>query len=90
YYGDSVIMQVMRNYEQALLKLQEEPESNEAQSRLIKMQQKMDEAEAWEANTAAKSVLTKLGITDFDKQVTELSGGQKKRVAIAKALIQPA
>ncbi|MFD2629417.1 ABC-F family ATP-binding cassette domain-containing protein [Oceanobacillus kapialis] len=90
YYGDSVIMQVMRGYEQALLKLQQEPESSEAQSRLLQMQQKMDEAEAWEANTAAKSVLTKLGITDFDKQVAALSGGQKKRVAIAKALIQPA
>ncbi|WP_042225055.1 ABC-F family ATP-binding cassette domain-containing protein [Oceanobacillus manasiensis] len=90
YYGDSVIMQVMRDYEQALLTLQQEPESHEAQSRLLKMQQKMDEAEAWEANTAAKSVLTKLGVTDFDKQVASLSGGQKKRVAIAKALIQPA
>lgn len=50
----------------------------------------MDQAEAWEANANAKTILTKLGITAFDKKVHELSGGQRKRVAIAKALIQPA
>lgn len=37
----------------------------------------------------AKSILTKLGMTDFDKPVHLLSGGQKKRVAIAAALITP-
>ncbi len=37
----------------------------------------------------AKAILTKLGITEFDKIVSELSGGQKKRVAIASALIKP-
>jgi ATP-binding cassette subfamily F protein uup len=38
----------------------------------------------------AKSILTKLGITEFDKNVCLLSGGQKKRVAIASALVNPA
>ena len=37
----------------------------------------------------AKTILTKLGITDFDKPVNLLSGGQKKRVAIAAALLSP-
>ena len=37
----------------------------------------------------AKSILSRLGITDFDKQVRSLSGGQRKRVAIASALIHP-
>lgn len=37
----------------------------------------------------AKSILTKLGITEFDKGVSLLSGGQKKRAAIASALIKP-
>ncbi|GAB3042812.1 ABC-F family ATP-binding cassette domain-containing protein [Virgibacillus ainsalahensis] len=90
YYGEATIMKVMRDYEQAVLHLQRDPESKQAQSRLLKMQQKMDDEEAWEANAAAKKILTKLGITDFDKNVTELSGGQRKRIAIAKALIQPA
>ena len=37
----------------------------------------------------AKAILNKLGITDFDKNVSLLSGGEKKRVAIAGALINP-
>src|SRR5690625_1002599 len=90
YYGDSIIMKTMRDYEHALLKLQSDSNNEVLQSDLLKMQEKMDKHEAWEANTVAKTILTKLGITDFDKKVTELSGGQKKRVALAKALIQPA
>jgi len=37
----------------------------------------------------AKKILTKLGITEFDRPVSLLSGGQRKRVAIASALIRP-
>ncbi|MDQ0226486.1 ABC-F family ATP-binding cassette domain-containing protein [Metabacillus niabensis] len=90
YYGDAEIMKVMREYELALSELELDPENEAKLKYLMQMQQKMDEQDAWEANTVAKTVLTKLGITDFSKQVTHLSGGQKKRVAIAKALIQPA
>ncbi|MGM7724055.1 ABC-F family ATP-binding cassette domain-containing protein [Metabacillus sp. Hm71] len=90
YYGDAPIMQVMREYELALSELEEDPENEMKLKRLMAMQQKMDQHDAWEANTVAKTVLTKLGVTDFTKQTTYLSGGQKKRVAIAKALIQPA
>ncbi|WP_099157650.1 ABC-F family ATP-binding cassette domain-containing protein [Virgibacillus ndiopensis] len=90
YYGEAKIMKVMRDYERAIQNLQHNSNDEGAQNHVLKMQQLMDQYEAWEANTAAKTVLTKLGITDFDKKVTELSGGQKKRVAIAKALIQPA
>lgn len=90
YYGDAEIMKVMREYELALSELESDPENEAKLKYLMQMQQKMEEHDAWEANTVAKTVLTKLGITDFSKQVTHLSGGQKKRVAIAKALIQPA
>ncbi|MEN1969245.1 ABC-F family ATP-binding cassette domain-containing protein [Lentibacillus sp. N15] len=90
YYGDSQVMKAMREYEQALRRLEKDPDNVKAQGNLLAMQQQMDQFEAWEANTQAKTVLTKLGITAFDTHIHELSGGQKKRVAIAKSLIQPA
>lgn len=90
YDGDSQLMSVLRDYERALADLEADPENPGKQERLLAMQQKMDESNAWKANTIAKTILTRLGITDFNKPVKETSGGQQKRVAIAKALIQPA
>ncbi|HZG14538.1 MAG TPA: ABC-F family ATP-binding cassette domain-containing protein [Candidatus Bathyarchaeia archaeon] len=90
YYGDSSLMRALREYEQALLELEQDPENPQKQRKLTALQQTMDQLDAWDAMTIAKSVLTRLGITQFTRPVRELSGGQKKRVAIAKALIQPA
>ncbi|MDA7026745.1 ABC-F family ATP-binding cassette domain-containing protein [Bacillus sp. CLL-7-23] len=90
YSGDSVMMRTMRMYEQALQELNMSPEDPQKQENLLAAQGKMDQNGAWDANTAAKTILTKLGVTDLTKEVRALSGGQKKRVAIAKTLIQPA
>lgn len=38
----------------------------------------------------AKTILTKLGITDFDAVINTLSGGQRKRIALARTLVSPA
>lgn len=38
----------------------------------------------------AKTILTQLGITEFDRELNTLSGGQKKRAALAKTLLEPA
>ncbi|MFT0803979.1 ABC-F family ATP-binding cassette domain-containing protein [Bacillus swezeyi] len=90
YSGDSVMMRTMRAYEKALQELNASPDDQKKQENLLAAQGKMDEHGAWDANTAAKTILTKLGVTDVAKEVRALSGGQKKRVAIAKTLIQPA
>lgn len=89
FIGDSDIMRTLREYEETLYQLEQQPQHEPLQKRLFSVQQHMDELQAWEAGTAAKTVLTRLGITKFSKQVKELSGGQRKRIAIAKALIQP-
>ncbi|MFB5663866.1 ABC-F family ATP-binding cassette domain-containing protein [Alteribacillus sp. HJP-4] len=90
YDGDSPVMNLLRQYETAAAFLNEDPENERKQQQLLKLQQQMDENSAWEAGTLAKQILTKLGVTEFFKKGSQLSGGQKKRVAIAKALIQPA
>lgn len=90
YYGHSPMMETLRNYEKTVLALEGNPESEVLQQKLLKQQEKMDVAEAWDAMTVAKTVLSKLGISSLNQKTAELSGGQKKRVAIAKALIQPA
>ncbi|MDH4615597.1 ABC-F family ATP-binding cassette domain-containing protein [Brevibacillus sp. AY1] len=90
FYGDSPLIQLLREYEQALADLQKAPDDEKKQSRVFFLQSKMDAADAWESNTTAKMILTQLGIHDFSQRVGELSGGQRKRVAMARALIQPA
>ena len=45
---------------------------------------------AWDIETQAKSLLTKFGLTDFNQKLSELSGGQKKRVSLISVLVSPA
>lgn len=88
FAGDAPILVLQREYEQALLELNRHPEDPAIQDRLFELQKRMDTLNAWEVNTDAKTILTKLGIEDFSRKIGELSGGQKKRVALAQTLIQ--
>nr|WP_199307414.1 ABC-F family ATP-binding cassette domain-containing protein [Alkalinema sp. FACHB-956] len=55
--------------------------------RLSQVMQEMDRVGAWELETKAKIILSKLGIQDFEAKVGDLSGGYRKRIAIATALL---
>ena len=48
-----------------------------------------DEHEMWNLESSAKSMMTKLGIYDFDEKTGHLSGGQKKRLALVAVLLTP-
>lgn len=87
--SDVPLMRVLRNYEDALIAITEFPEDPVAQSYFSEMNDTMDRVAGWNAETAAKSVLTNLGITNFKQKVNKLSGGQRRRVAIARALLDP-
>ena len=89
-HGHSPVMQLVREYETAAAELEDAPENVERQNRLIRLSARMDDAGGWNLDSEAKSVLTRLGITDFLQPVANLSGGQKKRVALAAALVNPA
>ncbi|WP_066384831.1 ABC-F family ATP-binding cassette domain-containing protein [Neobacillus mesonae] len=87
FYGDAPILKLMREYENTLYKLTNNPEDPLIQEELFRLQKQMDTLNAWDASTNAKAILTKLGIEDFEVRVGALSGGQKKRVALAQVLI---
>lgn len=59
-------------------------DSTELQNRLMDLQQKMDELQAWDVNALAKTALTKLGITQFEDSILHLSGGQQKESRLQK------
>ncbi|MED3572056.1 ABC-F family ATP-binding cassette domain-containing protein [Cytobacillus praedii] len=88
FAGDAPVLVLLREYEETLLELNKTPDNQVIQEKLFEQQKKMDALNAWDASTNAKSILTKLGIESFDKKIGELSGGQKKRVALAQTLIQ--
>ncbi|MBC7766067.1 MAG: ABC-F family ATP-binding cassette domain-containing protein, partial [Hyphomonadaceae bacterium] len=89
FKSNSPVMHLIRAYEQAMQKVHANPDDLVWCKKLIDLSQKMDSMEAWSVEKEAKSILTKLGIVDFNALVENLSGGQKKRVAMASALISP-
>lgn len=89
FKGNSPVMKLLREYELVLEKLAEKPEDSMLQQALIGLGQQMDELDAWQLENEAKTILNKLGISKFDTIVGTLSGGQRKRVALASALINP-
>ncbi|UUO16377.1 MULTISPECIES: ABC-F family ATP-binding cassette domain-containing protein [Aphanizomenonaceae] len=80
-------MNLVREYEELSDKLAHYPDDSQLMSRLSSVMQRMDATGAWEVETNAKIILTKLGIADFDVKVGTLSGGYRKRIALAAALI---
>ncbi|NLK96719.1 MAG: ABC-F family ATP-binding cassette domain-containing protein [Epulopiscium sp.] len=89
FNGNNPTIELIREYEDTLNKLSVDPENKTLQEKLLKLNQKMDSADAWSMESEAKMILTKLGISSFDAKVGTLSGGQRKRVALAGALIRP-
>jgi ABC transport system ATP-binding/permease protein len=80
-------MNLVRDYEQISAQLVHDPESIVLSARLSEISHRMDACGAWELETKAKIILTKLGIDDMDARIGTLSGGYRKRVALAAALL---
>lgn len=89
FKGNSEEMRILREYEELLEKIDKGEVSGDDSERLIKLQGKIDALNLWDMESEAKNVLTKLGITNFEEKVGNLSGGQKKRIMLAAALITP-
>ncbi|AMA63274.1 heme ABC exporter, ATP-binding protein CcmA [Kurthia sp. 11kri321] len=90
FEGDSPSITLNRQYEEVVRALSADPTSESLQQQMFQLQQQMNQIDAWDVNALAKTALTKLGIGQFDAEVASLSGGQQKRVALARTLIEPA
>jgi len=90
FAGDAAPIRLLRDYEWVSRQLQQQPTDQALQAQFSALTAEMDRTGGWAAEAQVKAILTRLGITDFAAPLTALSGGERKRVALAQALIDPA
>ncbi len=83
--SNSEILQVIEAYHKAMLDAERGIDNSDQMSKLF---EKMDALQAWDFEYQVKEVLGKLGLHDTELAVGNLSGGQRKRVALAKAILE--
>ena len=88
FKGTCEEMKIIGDYQDILDKINKSYDEK-LNKKLLNLQEKMDALNLWDLESSAKTVLTKLGIKNFNQKVKELSGGQRKRVSLASALITP-
>ncbi|MEG5139526.1 MULTISPECIES: ABC-F family ATP-binding cassette domain-containing protein [unclassified Microcoleus] len=81
-------MALVREYEEISDQLSHgKGDTDKLMARLSAVSERIDEVDAWDLETKAKLILTKLGIEDFHAKIGDLSGGYRKRIALATALL---
>lgn len=80
-------MHLIQKYENLSEQLAKNPDASYIMSQLSAVTQEMDAAGAWDLETQAKIVLSKLGISNLNVRIASLSGGERKRIALAAALL---
>jgi len=83
--ANSETLMLIEEYNDKLAKSAEGDEG--ALRELEEVQQRMDARKAWDHDRQLRAMLSRFGVTDLQKQIAELSGGQKKRLALALTLL---
>ncbi len=83
--GDDPIMELVRDYEGLLQKVQKNPSLTDQLSSLAS---RMDALNAWDYESRAREILGKLNLHDLEQLTGTLSGGQRKRVGLARVLLR--
>lgn len=89
FCANSPEMNLVRDYESTLATLEDSPEDAPLQKRLLSLSQRIDDENLWNLKSQVETILSQLGIHDYHKKIKQLSGGQRKRVAMASALLTP-
>lgn len=87
FHSDNEFMHAIRNYELSLRQLQHD-DTPEAHKFLETASLEMERVGGWDYENKIKEILFRFKITDLDQTVRELSGGQRKKISLAKALIE--
>jgi len=87
FYNDSPQLTAVRNYELAMEHYEKDP-SEKHQNALQEAMEEVENAEAWDYESNIRQILNRLNVHDLDQKASTLSGGQKKRVALARILIE--
>ena len=85
--SDTDTLRIIKTYEEAVT-IYTEHQNDANFKKMMEAQELMDQHHAWDYNAEIKTILSKLGINNTTKKVKELSGGQQKRVVLAKMLIE--
>lgn len=88
FQSDTPLMRLNYEYEQVTRQLSEHPTDEKIQQRFADIQAEMDAQGAWDMNTQARTILSKLHMLEPAKRVRDCSGGERKRVALAKVLLE--
>lgn len=88
FAGSQDVFNTIRRYEQTLENYSNHPDDPKAERQYLDAEAKMNEDDAWNAESDVKTILTQLKIDDVNQVVSTLSGGQKRRVGLAQVLIQ--
>ncbi|MDX5436222.1 MAG: ABC-F family ATP-binding cassette domain-containing protein [Pontibacter sp.] len=75
-------LELIKDYEAAIAN------ANTSAEKMQHLMERMDELQAWDFEVKVKQILSKLGINNLDVPIKSLSGGQRKRVAMARVLIE--
>lgn len=87
FAGDTPELKLLHDYEAANLALLSNPDNGKLQEAFQSITEAMNQADAWQIEVKAKTVLTQLGLVNLNQRVGDCSGGEQKRIGIAQVLI---
>ncbi|WP_282803592.1 ABC-F family ATP-binding cassette domain-containing protein [Secundilactobacillus kimchicus] len=88
FSGSQPVFRTIRRYEATLQAYSQHADDEKLQRQYVEAEAKMNEEDAWTAESNVKTILTQLHITDLNQKVATMSGGQRKRVGLAQVLIE--
>ncbi|WP_282801067.1 ABC-F family ATP-binding cassette domain-containing protein [Secundilactobacillus kimchicus] len=88
FSGSQPVFRTIRRYEATLQAYSQHADDEKLQRQYVEAEAKMNEEDAWTAESNVKTILTQLHITDLNQKVATMSGGQRKRIGLAQVLIE--